>query len=158
MTTISPVIPMALFAASKTNVRAMDRYNAGIVLRGIVECARRALAEGIPVGLGTDTGCPFITHYDMWREVNYFHKYCGVSRAFALHTATQGNARIAGLGSVTGTLAPGFCADLLVAPGNPLEDLRTLRSPAMVMARGKLYRQPAVKKMPRVERELDQFL
>ena len=84
VTTISPVVPLALFDTSKTNARSMDRYNAGIVLRGIVECARRALREGIPVGLGTDTGCPYVTHYDMWRELHYFNAFCGVSEAFAL--------------------------------------------------------------------------
>lgn len=156
--TISPALPYALFDPEVSRATETERFNGRIVFDGIIACAKACLENGIPVGLGTDTGCPFITHYDMWREVNYFHKYCGVSRAFALHTATQGNARIAGLGSETGTLAPGFCADLLVTPANPLEDLRALRSPAMVMARGRLYRQPAVKKMPQVERELDQFL
>ena len=30
------------------------------------------LAEGIPVGLGTDSSCPCVTQYDMWRELAYF--------------------------------------------------------------------------------------
>ena len=80
VTTISPVIPLALLDISKTNARSMDRYNAGIVLRGIIECARRALKEGIPVGLGTDTGCPYVTHYDMWRELYYFNAFCALQR------------------------------------------------------------------------------
>ena len=38
----------------------------------------------------------------MWREVAYFAKYVGVSNAFALHTATQVNAELLGLGGETG--------------------------------------------------------
>lgn len=34
--------------------------------------AAQALAEGIPVGLGTDFSCPYVTQYDMWRELAYF--------------------------------------------------------------------------------------
>lgn len=34
--------------------------------------AAQALAEGIPVGLGTDSSCPYVKQYDMWRELAYF--------------------------------------------------------------------------------------
>lgn len=76
--------------------------------------ARENLANGIPVGLGTDTGCPYITHYDMWRELCYFVKYCGVTPAFALHTATLLNARLAGIDGETGSIEAGKAADLIV--------------------------------------------
>ena len=72
-----------------------------VVFDGIIAMARENLANGIPVGLGTDTGCPYITHYDMWRELCYFVKYCGVTPAFALHTATLLNARLAGIDGET---------------------------------------------------------
>ena len=136
----------------------MEQYNGDVVFRGIIDCARACLQAGVPVGLGTDTGCPYITHYDMWREVFYFQKYCGVSNAFALYTATAGNAAIAGLEKVTGSIQPGLSADLIVTRENPLEDLRALRQVSMVMAAGRLYRHPKVKKLPEVEKELDKFL
>ena len=158
VTTISPVIPLALFDTSKTNARSMDRYNAGIVLRGIVECARRALREGIPVGLGTDTGCPYVTHYDMWRELHYFNAFCGVSEAFALYSATLGNAKIAGIDDETGSIEPGKCADLIVVNGNPLEDLSRLRHVSMVMARGNLITSPKVIKMDGIDDLLDKYM
>lgn len=34
--------------------------------------AAQALAEGIPVGLSTDSSCPYVTQYDMWCELAYF--------------------------------------------------------------------------------------
>ena len=85
--------------------------------------ARENLANGIPVGLGTDTGCPYITHYDMWRELCYFVKYCGVTPAFALHTATLLNARLAGIDGETGSIEAGKAADLIVCAKDPLADL-----------------------------------
>ena len=156
--TISPALPFALFDRSVSHATEMSQYNGNVVFEGIVECAKACLERGIPVGLGTDTGCPFITHYDMWREVNYFHKYCGVSTAFALHTATALNAKIVGLDKEIGTIEAGKCADMIVCPSNPLEDLSTLRSLRMVIARGKLIRNPKVKKMAEVETELDKYL
>lgn len=153
--TLSAAVPYARFDRSVSKATEMEQYNGEVVLEGIIECAKACLAAGIPVGLGTDTGCPYITHYDMWREVRYFHTFCGVSNAFALHTATLGNAKIAGIDGITGSLTPGKSADLIVTAGNPLEDLEALRHVSMVTMRGKLFRDPKVKKMPDCERELD---
>lgn len=94
----------------------------------------------------------------MWREVNYFHKYCGVSNTFALYTATKRNAELAGLRNITGSIEEGKCADFIVTKDNPLEDLTALRSISMVVTRGNVIRSPKVKKMPQVENELDKFL
>ena len=156
--TISPALPFALFDRSISGVSEVAQYNGKIVFDGIIECARTCLENGIPVGLGTDTGCPYITHYDMWRELNYYHKYCGVSRSFALYTATKLNARLAGIGDVTGSVEEGKCADFVVTKENPLKDLQALRNIDMVVARGHIIRHPKVKKMPEVERQLDKFL
>ena len=82
---------------------------------------RPPLANGIPVGLGNDVGCPYITQYDFWRELCYFHKYCGVSNRFALYTATLRNAQLAGVGDVTGSIEPGKSADFIVTKHDPLE-------------------------------------
>ena len=158
VTTISPVIPLALFDTSMTNARSMDRYNAGIVLRGIIECARRALKEGISVGLGTDTGCPYVTHYDMWRELHYFNVFCGVSEGFALYSATLGNAKIAGIDAETGSIEIGKSADFLITAGNPLESLRALRKPKMVVTRGVAIKDPIVRKNVEMEQSLDSLL
>ena len=156
--TLSPALPYALFDRSISHATETEQFNGQVVFDGIIDCARACLANGIPVGLGTDTGCPYITHYDMWREVNYFQRYCGATTAFALHSATLGNARIAGIDSLTGSLEAGKSADMIVTAENPLTDLKALRHVDMVIARGRLIRQPKVKKMPQVELELDKFL
>lgn len=155
--TFSPALPFALFDPAVSHVDEMGQFNGKIVFDGVVDCAKACLENDIPVGLGTDTGCPFVTHYDMWRELVYFHKYCGVSNAFALYTATKRNAEILGLGSVTGSIEPDKCADMIACKGNPLENLSALRDLTMVVARGNVIRDPKVKKMPQVEAELDKF-
>ncbi len=157
VTTISPAVPYALFDRSVSHATEEQQYNGKIVLDGIIECAKACIEQQIPVGLGTDTGCPYVTHYDMWRELHYFHKYCGVSNAFALYTATKQNARIVGLDDRIGTIENGKCADMIVTKENPLEDLEALRNVSMVIARGKIIHKKKIKKYQDVERELDKF-
>lgn len=156
--TLSPALPYAMFPREVSHASELEQFNGRVVFDGIIACARECLKNGVPVGLGTDTGCPYTTHYDMWRELYYFSKFCGVSAAFALHTATKRNAELAGVGDVTGSIEPGLSADLLVTAGNPLEDLRALRQPAMVMARGRLASRVGAKKDPAIEAELDKYL
>ena len=157
-TTISPALPYALFDRSITNASEVEQYNGNVVFEGVIECAKAALEHDIPVVLGNDVGCPWITQYDFWRELYYFHKYVGVSNRFALYTATGRSAEICGLGDVTGTIAPGKCADMIVTAENPLEDLRALRNVDMVIARGNKIDHPKIKVNEVVAAELDKFL
>ena len=157
-TTLSPALPYALFDRSVTHATEAEQFNGNVVFEGIIACAKAALENDIPVVLGNDVGCPWITQYDFWRELCYFRKYVGVSNAFALHTATGRAAEVMGLGSVTGTVEVGKSADLIVTRGNPLADLRALRSVDMVVARGQRYDAPRVKYNARVMAELDKFL
>lgn len=157
-TTISPAVPYALFDRSLTNATEVEQYNGNIVFDGIVECAKAALANDIPVVLGNDVGCPWITQYDFWRELCYFHKYTGVSNAFALYTATKRSAELAGIGDITGSIEKGKCADMIVTKDNPLDRLEALRHVDMVIARGRVIYSPKIKVNSLVERELDKFL
>lgn len=157
-TTISPALPYALFDRSVSNASEVEQYNGNIVFDGIISCAKAALENGIPVVLGNDVGCPWITQYDFWRELYYFQKYVGVSNSFALYTATGRSAELAGIGDITGTITPGKCADMIVTEGNPLEDLRYLRHVRMVVARGNMIRDPKVKINETVRAELDKFI
>ena len=158
VSTISPAVPYALFDRSVSSATYEQQENGKVVFEGIVALTKACLENDIPVGLGTDTGCPFITHYDMWRELCYFVKFCGVTPAFALYSATLLNAQLAGVGHLTGSIEKGKAADLIVCAADPLEDLTALRQLDMVIKDGWRIDHPAVKKMPQVERELDEFL
>ena len=157
-TTLSPALPYALFERSITNASEVEQYNGNVVFEGIIDCAKAALANDIPVVLGNDVGCPWITQYDFWRELYYFHKYVGVSNAFALYTATKRSAEMAGIDDITGSIEKGKCADMIVTSQNPLEDLRALRHVDMVIANGVVIHHPQIKKRPQVEAELDKFI
>ena len=73
-TTISPALPYAMFDRAISNASEVERFNGQIVFDGIVDCAKAAIANDIPVVLGNDVGCPWITQYDFWRELYYFAK------------------------------------------------------------------------------------
>ena len=157
-TTISPALPYALFDRSVSNASEVEQFNGNVVFEGIIDCAKAAVENGIPVVLGNDVGCPWITQYDFWRELYYFHKYVGVSNAFALYTATARAASLAGIGDITGTIEAGKSADMIVTDKNPLEDLRVLENVRLVVARGNVIDKPKVKIKKRVKAELDKFL
>lgn len=155
--TISPTIPLCMFDLSVSGGTPLHKVNGKVVFEGMLDCAKKCLENDIPVGLGTDTACPFVTHYDMWRELRYFQKYLGVSNEFAIHTATEVNAKIAGIDDETGTIEEGKSADFMVVDGNPPENLEALRNPKAVALRGEMINNPKVKKFQYVEDELDLY-
>ena len=156
--TLSPAIPYAQFTLEESHATETAKKNGQVVLDGIIECAKTCIDNDIPVGLGSDVSCPFVTHYNFWREPYYFNKYIGRSKQEALHRATLGNATIAGIDKETGSIEPGKCADLIVVKGDPLKDLTALRKVSMVMARGKLIRKPHTKKMKDIDAALDKYM
>lgn len=155
--TISPALPMAKFDMQTLGITEAVQYNSNIVYNNMIAGSKTALANGITVGLGTDTGCPYTTHYNMWRELHYFGKNVGVSPEFALYTATLNNAAILGIDDITGSIEVGKCADMLISNTNPLDDFRALSNPYMVVARGKVYEQPKIEKYPTCDAELDKY-
>ena len=158
VSTLSTALPFALFDRGISYATYEQQENGKIVFDGIISLAKACLANGIPVGLGTDTACPYVTQYDMWRELCYYVKYCGVSETFALYSATLLNATLAGIGDETGSIEKGKKAEMIVTKENPLQNLQILRDPAMVIMRENIIRSPKVKKIPEVETELDKWL
>ena len=156
--TLSPAIPYAKFELSESHATEAAKHNGEIVLEGIIECAKTCIENDIPVGLGSDVSCPFVTHYNFWRELYYFNKYIGRSKKETLHRATLGNATIAGIDSETGSIEAGKSADMIVVKNNPLIDLTTLRNVSMVMTRGILIRDPKNKKMKHIDEVLDRYM
>ena len=156
--TLSPTIPYVLVDTSVTHFPETAHTASKTVMDGIIECARTCMDNDIPVGLGTDTGVDYITHYDFWREIFYFHKYCDVSNAFAIHTATLVNAQIAGVDDETGSIEVGKSADFLVVEKNPLDDLKALRDVKMVAIRGNVIENPEIKRFDKVENVLNKLI
>lgn len=60
-------LPYALFDPTVSGASEKEQYNGNMVFEGIIDSAKEALKHGIPVGLGNDVGCPYITRYDFGR-------------------------------------------------------------------------------------------
>lgn len=157
-TTLSPALPYALFDRSITNASEVEQFNGKVVFDGIIECAKQALENDIPIVLGNDVGCPWITQYDFWRELYYFHKYVGVSNAYAIYCATLQAARMADIDDETGSIEVGKSADMIATKDNPLDDLLALRHIESVIMRGHRIDHPTNKINEQVKTELDKFL
>ncbi len=156
--TISPAIVFKYFDKKDLYCNDVGLYNGQLVFKGIVDCARACLENNILVGLGTDTACPYVTHYNMWRELIYFKNFCHVSNSFAINTATLTNAKIAGIDKETGSIEIGKSADMIVVAENPLVNLKTLKEPKKVIFKGKITNKPRIKKDALVEEKLDNIL
>ena len=155
--TLSPAIPLAFYPES-CGGNEVQQYNSKVLLEGIIDGTKKCLKAGVKVGLGTDTGCPFITHYDMWRELEYAHKLLGIDRKEALYLATLNNAEIVGVENETGSLEIGKSADMVIVDKNPLDGFNTIRNPYKVVFKGKEYLEPRVKKSQEAEDLLDKYL
>ena len=75
-----------------------------------------------------------------------------------LWTATEVNAKILGMGNEIGTIKENMRADMIVTDKNPLEDIKVLRNVNMVVVRGKIIKNPKIKKYENVEEALDTLL
>ena len=156
--TLSPAIPLAKFDPSITGGNDIQRYNSEVLLDGIIQATKKCLKAGVKVGLGTDTGCPFVTHYDTWRELEYLHYLCDVDRKECLYLGTLNNAEILGIEKETGSIEVGKSAEFVVVNDNPLDGFDTIRNPELVVFRDQVYEKPTVKKSEVAEKYLDEYL
>ena len=154
VSTISPALPFAVFDRSISHATYEQHENGKIVFDGIISLAKECLKNGIPVGLGTDTACPYVTQYDMWRELYYYVKYCGVSESFAIYSATLLNATLAGVGHITGSIEKGKFAEMIVVKEDPTKNIKALRNIDMVVMHENIYKEPKVKRIKEVDDEL----
>ncbi|MEU3627656.1 amidohydrolase [Amycolatopsis coloradensis] len=89
----------------------------------------------VPLLSGTDAGLPGSVFDDPVGALELY-EWLGFGRRRILEIATEDSATGLGLGDVTGRLAPGLSADVLVVDGDPLTDLSALRNLRLVLARG----------------------
>jgi imidazolonepropionase-like amidohydrolase len=82
------------------------------------EAVRMAVAAGVPIAMGTDSGVT--PHGENLDELGYLVEV-GMSPVQALLAATGQAARLMGLDAELGTLEPGKRADLVVVSGDPLD-------------------------------------
>jgi imidazolonepropionase-like amidohydrolase len=98
---------------------------------------KKQLAAGVPVAMGSDVG-PF-PHGTQAREFVLMVQY-GMVPLAAIQAGTVNAARLLGWGDEIGALKPGYLADIVAVPGDPLHDVSVLQRVAFVMKDGVVYR------------------
>jgi imidazolonepropionase-like amidohydrolase len=99
---------------------------------------KKQVAAGIPFAVGSDVG-PF-PHGTQAREFELMVKY-GMKPLAVLQADFIEGARVLGWEGQIGQLKPGFFADVVAVPGNPLEDITVVEHVTFVMKGGAVVRQ-----------------
>jgi imidazolonepropionase-like amidohydrolase len=98
---------------------------------------KKQLAAGVPMALGSDVG-PF-PHGTQAREFVLMVKF-GMSPLAVLQADLLNGAKLLGWDGQIGSLEPGYFADIVAVPGDPLQDVGVLQNVAFVMKGGVIYK------------------
>jgi len=99
---------------------------------------KKQIAARIPFAVGSDVG-PF-PHGTQAREMRLMVQY-GMKPLAVLQADMIEGARLLGWGDEIGQLKPGFYADIVAVPGNPLDDISVCEHVSFVMKNGEVVRQ-----------------
>jgi len=99
---------------------------------------KRQIAADIPFAVGSDVG-PF-PHGTQARELELMVRY-GMKPLAVLQADMIQGAKLLGWGEEIGQLKPGYMADVIAVPGNPLEDISAVERVSFVMKGGVVVRQ-----------------
>jgi imidazolonepropionase-like amidohydrolase len=100
---------------------------------------RKQLAAGVPIAVGSDVG-PF-PHGTQAREFVLMVKF-GMKPLDVLQADLLNGAKLLGWPNEIGALKPGYFADIVAVPGNPLDDISALTRVTFVMKSGIIHRKP----------------
>jgi len=100
---------------------------------------RKQLAAGVPIAMGSDVG-PF-PHGTQARELELMVKF-GMTPLGALQADLTNGAKLLDWEGQIGALKPGYFADVVAVPGNPLNDITALQHVEFVMKGGTVYKRP----------------
>jgi imidazolonepropionase-like amidohydrolase len=98
---------------------------------------RKQLAAGVPMATGSDVG-PF-PHGTQAHELVLMVKY-GMTPLAALQACLVNGAKLLGWQGQIGELKPGYFADVIAVPGNPLQDISAVQKVTFVMKAGVVYK------------------
>ena len=100
--------------------------------------AKRAIAAGVKVALGTDAAV--YPHGLNARELEVYVHQFGMSPLAAIQTGTLNAADLMGWSDRVGALEPGKWADIIAVKGDPLQDVTLLQHVSFVMKSGTVYK------------------
>jgi imidazolonepropionase-like amidohydrolase len=125
------------FTTQASREMGMNEYHAWVVDR-----LKRAYQVGTPIAFGTDVVfvMPGQTRGTLSIEFISSFLEAGATPKQILQALTVDAAKLLGMEKERGRIAPGFAADIVATPENPLQDIQTVRRVAFVMKGGKIYR------------------
>jgi imidazolonepropionase-like amidohydrolase len=102
-----------------------------------IEDFKKQVAAGVPMAAGSDVG-PF-PHGTQAREFVLMSKY-GMSPLAVLQADLVNGAKLLDWEGQVGALEPGYFADVIAVPGDPLQDIGVLQNVSFVMKGGVVYK------------------
>jgi len=108
----------------------------------IIDRLSRANKIGVKMAFGSDTvtGMAGRTRADMMFDYLAVWRAAGVTPADMLKAMTTNGAELLRISKERGAIAPGLFADIIAMPGDPLQDMESLRKVNFVMKNGKVVR------------------
>jgi imidazolonepropionase-like amidohydrolase len=98
---------------------------------------KKQIAAGVPMAVGSDVG-PF-PHGTQARELVLMVQY-GMSPLAVLQADMLNGAKVLAWQDEIGQLKPGYFADIIAVPGNPLDDISVVQNVSFVMKNGVIYK------------------
>jgi imidazolonepropionase-like amidohydrolase len=117
---------------------ATEAADEGALLEYKIAEFKKQIAAGIQFAVGSDVG-PF-PHGTQAHELTLMVRY-GLTPLAALRADMIEGARLLGWGGQIGELKPGYYADIVAVPGNPLDDISVVEHVSFVMKNGEIYKQ-----------------
>jgi len=119
--------------SEKSEAAALDRQLFDLKVREFP----KQVAAGVPMAVGSDVG-PF-PHGTQAREFELMVKY-GMTPLAVLQADLLNGAKLLGWDGQIGALKPGYFADVIAVPGDPLQDISALKHVVFVMKSGVVYK------------------
>ena len=126
-------------ASGSRGHRRLENAGQGRRGRAAGENVRPMHEMGVRLIAGTDAGVDNTPHHQYAGGLAAMVTLLGFRPADVIAMATTEAAEVLGLGAVTGRLAPGYGADLIVVDGDPLSDIAALGRLRRVIAGGRDY-------------------
>lgn len=125
------------FTKQASHEMGMDEYHDWVVDR-----LKRAYQIGVPVAFGTDVCFVKDGETRGTLSIEFITSFveAGIAPKLILQAMTTNAARLMGMEKERGTIAPGFDADIVATPENPLQNIDTVRRVGFVMKAGRVIR------------------
>lgn len=134
--TLVPTLFVYRQIAKQPGIPEYAQEKAEAILGDHEQSVRLARMVGLRIGAGTDAGSPLTPHGSIVDELLSLVD-AGLSPIEALKSVTYDAAMALGRGCDLGRIEPGYFADFILVPENPLSDLRRLKAPLSVWKEGR---------------------